>query len=55
MLHARGVPITLGSDAHAPQWVGRDFPRALAELHAAGYRTLTVFERRERRQEVFDV
>src|SRR6478736_2624749 len=38
-----------------PQRVGRDFPRALAELHAAGYRTLTVFERRERRQEVFDV
>ena len=34
--------------------VGRDFPRALAELHAAGYRTLTVFDRRERRQEVFD-
>ena len=55
MLHERGVPVTLGSDAHAPQRVGRDFPRALAELHAAGYRTLTVFDRRERRQEVFDV
>ena len=54
MLHKRGVPVTLGSDAHAPQRVGRDFPRALAELHAAGYRTLTVFDRRERRQEVFD-
>ena len=55
MLHERGVPVTLGSDAHAPERVGRDFPRALAELHAAGYRTLTVFDRRERRQEVFDV
>ena len=32
MLHERGVPVTLGSDAHAPERVGRDFPRALAEL-----------------------
>ena len=55
MLHERGVPVTLGSDAHAPERVGRDFPRALREMHAAGYRTLTVFDRRERRQEVFDV
>jgi histidinol-phosphatase (PHP family) len=55
MLHERDVPVTLGSDAHAPERVGRDFPRALRELHGAGYRTLTVFDRRERRQEVFDV
>ena len=46
----RGVPVTLGSDAHAPAGVGRDFPRALAELRAVGYRSLTVFERRGRRQ-----
>src|SRR4029078_8248167 len=55
MLHERGVPVTLGWDADAPRRVGRDFPRALGELHAAGYRTLTVFDGRERRQEVFDV
>jgi histidinol-phosphatase (PHP family) len=55
MLHERGVPVTLGSDAHAPERVGRDFPRALRELYGAGYRTLTVFDGRERRQEVFDV
>lgn len=46
----RGVPVTLGPDAHAPRSVGRDFPRALAELRAAGYRRLTVFDRRRRRQ-----
>src|SRR3954469_19152675 len=55
MLRERGVPVTLGSDAHSPERVGRDFPRALGELHGAGYRTLTVFDRRQRRQEVFDV
>jgi histidinol-phosphatase (PHP family) len=50
MFAERGVPVTLGSDAHAPDDVARDFPRALAELSAAGYRTLTVFRGRDRRQ-----
>jgi histidinol-phosphatase (PHP family) len=54
LLHARQVPVTLGSDAHAPDGVGRDFERALAELHAAGYRTLTVFDAREPRQVPID-
>ena len=45
--------MTLGSDAHAPAGVGRDFDRALGELHGAGYRTITVFDRRERRQVAF--
>jgi histidinol-phosphatase (PHP family) len=49
--HARGVPITLASDAHVPQNVGRDLDRAIAHARAAGYEALTVFERRERRQE----
>jgi histidinol-phosphatase (PHP family) len=31
------VPITLGSDAHAPQDVGRDFGRAVALARACGY------------------
>jgi histidinol-phosphatase (PHP family) len=52
-LHERGVPVTLGSDAHAPGGVGRDFDRALRELHDAGYRTITVFDRRDRRQVAF--
>jgi histidinol-phosphatase (PHP family) len=54
MLCERGVPVTLGSDAHAPEGVGRDFLRALGELRQAGYRTLTAFDRRQRRQVAFD-
>src|SRR5437763_13820633 len=48
---ARGVPITLASDAHVPQNVGRDFDRAIAHARAAGYETVTIFEGRARRQE----
>jgi histidinol-phosphatase (PHP family) len=47
----RGVPITLASDAHRPEHVGRDVDRAAALARAAGYETVTVFDRRERRQE----
>jgi histidinol-phosphatase (PHP family) len=49
--HEAGVPITLASDAHAPQNVGRDLDRAIAHAHAAGYETLTVFAGRRSRQE----
>jgi histidinol-phosphatase (PHP family) len=49
--HARGVPITLASDAHEPQNVGRDIARAVAHARAAGYETVTVFDQRRRRQE----
>lgn len=48
---ARGVPITLASDAHVPQNVGRDLDRAIELARAAGYETVTVFEERQRRQE----
>ncbi len=44
-------PITLASDAHAPQNVGRDFDRALGLARAAGYETVTVFDGRRGRQE----
>ena len=37
-------PITLASDAHVPQDVGRDFDRALEHARTAGYETVTVFE-----------
>jgi histidinol-phosphatase (PHP family) len=47
----RGVPITLASDAHAPQNVGRDLVRAIELARTAGYETVTIFEQRERRQE----
>jgi histidinol-phosphatase (PHP family) len=49
--HAQGVPVTLASDAHTPDVVGRDFDRALELLRSAGYETVTVFEQRSARQE----
>src|SRR5712691_12844972 len=47
----RSVPVTLGSDAHFPELVGRDFDRARELLRSAGYETVTVFEQRRARQE----
>jgi histidinol-phosphatase (PHP family) len=49
--HDAGVGITLASDAHEPVDVGRDLDRAVAHAQAAGYETVTVFERRQARQE----
>ena len=49
--HERGVPITLASDAHRPEHVGRDVDKAAAFACAVGYETVTVFDQRERRQE----
>ena len=48
---ARDVPVTLASDAHTPDVVGRDFDRALELLRAAGYETVTVFDQRNGHQE----
>jgi len=48
---ALDVPVTLASDAHTPDVVGRDFERALELLRSAGYDTVTVFEQRHARQE----
>jgi histidinol-phosphatase (PHP family) len=47
----RGIPVTLASDAHIPDDVGRDFDRALVLMRRAGYRTVTVFDCRNGRQE----
>jgi histidinol-phosphatase (PHP family) len=49
-LHRRGVPITLGSDGHVPEDLGRDYDRALSTAHACGYRTVSMFSGRERRE-----
>jgi histidinol-phosphatase (PHP family) len=46
-----GVEITLASDAHVPQHVGRDVDQAIEHAKAAGYERVTVFERRQGRQE----
>jgi histidinol-phosphatase (PHP family) len=51
LLEAIGLPITLASDAHVPQNVGRDLGRAVELARAAGYDTVTVFDHRQARQE----
>ncbi len=48
-----GVPVTLASDAHVVDHIGWEFDRALRLAHDAGYRTLTQFRRRDRRQVSF--
>ncbi|MBN1884800.1 MAG: histidinol-phosphatase HisJ family protein [Candidatus Krumholzibacteriota bacterium] len=42
----RGVPVTLGSDAHSPADVGRDFDEAYRLLAAVGIDETAVFDRR---------
>lgn len=41
-LNRRGVPVTIGSDAHAPDEVGYAYDAAVAALIAAGYREAVV-------------
>lgn len=40
------VPVTLGSDSHCPEDVGRDFDKALALIEDAGYSEIATFEGR---------
>jgi histidinol-phosphatase (PHP family) len=42
------IPVVVGSDAHTPETVGRDFDRARNLLNIAGYRHLTGFFHRRR-------
>jgi histidinol-phosphatase (PHP family) len=44
----RSVPITFGSDAHAPGEVGMNFAEAIQLARAAGYRECCRFTRRKR-------
>lgn len=46
-LRRRGIPITLGSDAHRPCQVGRHFDRILSYLRRNGFDSLTTFTRRK--------
>jgi histidinol-phosphatase (PHP family) len=48
--HEAGVPVTFGSDAHAPQEVAADFAAACGLMRAAGYQQFIAFERRQRRK-----
>ncbi|HSL93674.1 MAG TPA: PHP domain-containing protein [Bacillota bacterium] len=42
------IPITLSSDAHAPEDVGRDVAEAAQMAYAAGYRRVATFDNRKR-------
>jgi histidinol-phosphatase (PHP family) len=46
--HAKDIEITLASDAHHPESVGRHFNRALSDLSLSGYNRLAGFYRRQR-------
>jgi len=50
----RGVQVTLASDAHSPDLVGRDFDLARELLRSVGYETITVFDARKATQVSFD-
>ena len=48
LAHSKGVPITFGSDAHAPEEVGMDLPRALELARSVGYSQSCRFVQRQR-------
>lgn len=48
------VPVTLGSDAHTPADVARDFDKSVALIKAAGYDRMAFFEGRKMRLEPLD-
>jgi len=48
-LAVEGAPLTLGSDSHAPEQVGRYFEEARQLLLDVGIREIVVYERRRRR------
>jgi histidinol-phosphatase (PHP family) len=50
MCFDQAVPITLGSDAHQPKDVAKDFDKALKLIREAGYENITRFTRREPEQ-----
>ena len=48
LAHERGVPITFGSDAHAPSEVGADFEKAIQLARTVGYTHCCRFTKRKR-------
>ncbi len=48
MLKNTGIAVTIGSDAHRPEEIGRHFDRGFEMIQAAGYHHLAVFTGRRR-------
>ncbi len=46
-----GIPLVISSDAHAPEEMARDFPRAVKLARECGFRETVLFEKRRRRHE----
>jgi histidinol-phosphatase (PHP family) len=53
LAYAKGVPITFGSDAHAPEEVGMNFTEAIELARLVGYCESPRFEKRRARLERF--
>jgi histidinol-phosphatase (PHP family) len=49
-----GIPITLGSDAHRPEDVGRYFAKTIRMVRSAGYKYLLSYDKRIRNMVLFD-
>jgi len=48
ILFNMNVPITLGSDSHAPEHVGYMFPEIIEKIKTIGYRKISGFRKRKR-------
>lgn len=48
MCREKGIPVTLGSDAHSPSSVGRHYDKAIDLLKSMGYTSIAAFTRRRR-------
>lgn len=48
ILRAHDVPVTVGSDSHKPEHMGRHFDKAAALIESCGYDRVVQFERRKR-------
>ena len=49
-MHARGIPVVIGADAHDPHRVAANFEDALDVLDEVGYTEVSIFLNRERRE-----
>jgi histidinol-phosphatase (PHP family) len=50
LMHARNIPVVIGSDAHTPTRVAADFDAALDLVESAGYTGIHYFVERTRHQ-----
>jgi len=48
LMHARGIPVVIGADAHRPQRVGDGYVHALRMLKSVGYSEVSYFLERNR-------